>query len=100
MLKQAKKKGKAIVVCTQERGVFFGYAVGRLDRDAITLEDARMCVYWSKETRSVLGLAANGPAEGSRVGPSVPELELRGISAIITCASKAVERWEKGPWKA
>lgn len=88
---------RPVIVCTDKRGVFFGYAE-KTDGDPITLTKARMCVYWSAATKGVLGLAATGPASGSKVGTAVPSIELRGITAVMDMTPEAVEAWERGPW--
>lgn len=92
----------AVVVCTARRGVFFGYtdmeSVAMIDRGVVTLRNARMAAYWSAETHGVLGLAAIGPQDGSRVGPRVSELTIESITAVMLCSPEAVERWEAEPW--
>ena len=90
-------KRKPVVVCTNYRGVFFGYA-GDTSGERLTLSDARMCVYWVKSLRGVMGLAAVGPCAGCRIGPSVSSIELRGITAIFDVSDCAVAAWEAGPW--
>ena len=94
--------GRAVVVTTAKRGVFFGYTketgIDIIDRTKVTLGNARMCKYWSQETRGVLGLASIGPQNGSRIGPRVPELTCEGITAVMVCAPEAIEVWEAAPW--
>jgi len=90
-------KERPVVVCTSHRGVFFGYATAT-DGDPIRLARSRMCVYWSADVKGVLGLAAGGPTAGCRIGPAVPLIELRGITAVIECSESAVAAWERGPW--
>lgn len=99
----AKKiEERAVVICTAKRGVFFGYAPGSaqeiVERGSVTLSRARMCVYWSATTKGVLGLAASGPKEGSRIGPRVPELACGEVTAVLVCSAESVEAWEKGLW--
>jgi len=90
---------RPVIICTDKRGVFFGYVAGDTKgKDPIDLLRARMCVFWSTATKGVLGLASTGPADGSRVGAAVPKIELRGITCVIECEPAAVERWERGPW--
>jgi hypothetical protein len=48
---------RAVMVTTQHRGVFFGYATDTTG-EAISLKRARMAVYWVADLRGVLGLAA------------------------------------------
>ena len=88
---------RKVVVTTSHRGVFFGTLAD--DRgEVVVLEDARSCVHWSMETRGFLGLAAHGPKSGSRVGPAVPRIELRGVTSVSDCSAEAVAAWEAGPW--
>lgn len=92
------KKEKAVVVCTDKKGVFFGYA-DNTRGDAITLKRARMCVYWSADMKGVMGLAAQGPSKTCRIGDAVPEIELRGITCVMACSDEAAKRWEDAPWQ-
>lgn len=93
------KKGTKVVVTTAHRGVFFGTLAAR-DGSTVTLADARNCLYWDRSIRGFLGLAESGPSKGSRVGPSVGELELFDVTSITRCTPKAAEQWEKAPWSA
>ena len=88
-----------VVVTTDhnKRGVFQGILESQ--KNGLTvLRDARMAVYWTQATHGVLGLAANGPADGSRIGPAVPQIELTGVTAVIDMTEKAVARWAAEPW--
>lgn len=91
--------GSHVVVTTdnQRRGVFGGILESRSD-DIVVLTNARNCIYWSKETRGVLGLAAIGPQSGSRIGPAVPKIELNGVTAVIEMTEQAQTAWESEPW--
>jgi hypothetical protein len=92
-------KGRAVVITTEWRGVFFGYVADDSDAPTkIVLTDARMCNYWSRDVKGVLGLAANGPTQGCRIGPKVPSFEAWKITAIINCTDNAVTAWEGAPW--
>ena len=86
-----------LVVTTAHRGVFFGYGK-ESDSETIVLERARMCLYWPAETRGVLGLAVTGPAKGSKVGPSVPRITLRDVTAVMATTREAADRWERTSW--
>lgn len=90
---------KFVVVTTDKdrRGVFSGF-LEKKDGDTVVLSDARMAVYWSEETRGVLGLASIGPQQGSKITPSVPSIELNGITSVIDCTKKAQKLWEDEPW--
>lgn len=100
-------KGKFVVVTTDssKRGVFAGELVGsnRVKKDSeimwiVKLKNARMAVYWSSATRGVLGLASIGPQKGSRISPSIPAIELEGVTSIMDCTEKAKKLWESEPW--
>jgi hypothetical protein len=91
-----KTKERAVVVTTEHRGVFFGYAKDT-DGDVIKLRAARNCVYWSQVVRGFVGLAATGPDKLSKVGPAA-DIEVRKITSIIECTPEAVTAWESAPW--
>ncbi len=98
--KSAAKKSAAerpVIVTTAHRGVFFGYA-GDVDGETITLERARLCVYWSQDVKGFLGLASAGPTAGCRIGPAVPGIILRAITSVVAVSPEAVARWEAAPW--
>ena len=92
--------GKPVVVTTEHRGVFFGYLEDGQDKSPseITLTNCRMCVYWSANTKGVLGLAATGPTTDCRVTHRVPKMCAYKITAILDCTPEATEKWESGPW--
>jgi hypothetical protein len=97
-MKENKTDGvKALVVTTAHRGVFFGYGTPS-DAATIVLERARMCVYWSAELKGVCGLAAQGPSKSCRIGPAVPRLTLREVTAVMEATEDAAKNWEKELW--
>jgi hypothetical protein len=87
---------KAVLVTTEHRGVFFGYAKDT-SGDTIKLRAARNCIYWPAENKGFLGLASDGPIKGARVGPPA-DIELRAITCVALCTEKAVSAWESEPW--
>ena len=95
-----KKKRMAVVTTdSTRRGVFFGEVVKHdIANGVCTLNDAQMCVYWSRETRGVVGLASIGPQAGSRVTPIIPFIELNGVTAIIDATGGAASAWREMPW--
>lgn len=97
-MSKAKSSDKAVVVCTDKRGVFFGYT-SKTDGATVTIKRARMCVRWDEDTRGVVGLAASGPGKGCRVTAPAPSIELRGITCVMECDPVAVEAWERSPWQ-
>lgn len=93
-----KTSERPVLVTTSHRGVFFGYAT-KTDGDQIALKRARNCIYWSSDVKGFMGLAANGPTAGCRIGPAA-DITLRNITAVLEVAPAAVEHWEKAPWRS
>lgn len=99
MKKQTKAAASAerpVIVTTEHRGVFFGYATDT-DGETITLARARNCVYWSADCKGFMGLASSGPTQGCRIGPAA-DITVRNITAVLECTPEAVTAWEKQPW--
>lgn len=96
-MKKKSKLGRAVVVTTAHRGVFFGYA-DKTDGDTIALRQARLCVYWSSDLRGFMGLAAYGPGDGCKIGPAA-DIELRAITSVVAVSPEAEKRWLAAPWK-
>jgi hypothetical protein len=87
---------RPVLVTTAHRGVFFGYA-DKTDGETITLKRARLCVYWSADCKGFMGLAANGPTKGCKIGPAA-DITIRNITAVLECTPDAVNAWEEAPW--
>jgi hypothetical protein len=87
---------QAVLVTTDKRGVFFGYATDT-SGDVINLRRARNCIYWPAGTKGFLGLCSMGPQKGSRVGPPA-NIQLRGITCVAEVEPAAVVVWEQAPW--
>jgi len=88
-------KEKAVLVTTEFRGVFFGYAT-KTDGDVIKLRSARNCIYWDSSVGGFIGLAEKGPGPNCRIGARA-NIELRKITAVVEVSNQAVEAWEKAP---
>jgi hypothetical protein len=82
---------KPYLVTTEYRGVFFGYA-DDTSGDTITLKNARNCIYWPPTQGGFMGLAADGPAKGARIGATA-DIELRKITSILPVSETAAKRW-------
>ena len=89
--------GRPVLVTTVHRGVFFGYA-DKTDGETITLKRSRLAVYWSADCKGFMGLAANGPSSGCRIGPAA-DIELRNITAVVAVTPEAEAKWIAAPWK-
>ena len=62
------KPERPVIVTTEHRGVFFGYATDT-DGETISLKRSRLCIYWSADVKGFMGLAAAGPSSPCRIGP-------------------------------
>ena len=82
---------KPYLVTTDFRGVFFGYA-SDVSGDRIALKNARACIYWPSTVGGFMGLAADGPAKGSRIGATA-DIELRTITTVSPVSEDAAKRW-------
>lgn len=90
-------KARPVLVTTEFRGVFFGYAT-KTDGDTIKLTRARNCIYWSEDVKGFLGLCSSGPTAGCRIGPPA-DIELRKVTCVAEVSDVAVAAWESQPWR-
>jgi hypothetical protein len=88
---------QAVLVTTEYRGVFFGYATDTIGHN-IKLRRGRNCLYWSADVKGFLGLAVTGPTENCRVGPAA-DIDIRNVTSVAKCTKEAVKAWESAPWK-
>lgn len=88
---ESKKIERAVIVCTEHRGVFFGYATDT-SGDKIDLKRARMAIRFGT-TRGVMELAETGPTRNSLVSARA-DLEVRRVSAVMEVTPAAAEKWE------
>lgn len=93
-----KPKERYVLVTTAHRGVFAGYATDT-SGDTIKLRQGRNCIYWSRDCKGFLGLAAAGPAASCRIGPAA-DIELRNITSVSEVTDAAREAWERQPWSS
>ena len=85
------KKARPVIICTEHRGVFFGYAQDT-SKDVIHLKSARMAIYWGT-TKGVMQLAETGPTSTSKIS-SRADIEVRKITAVFEVTPAAVKAWE------
>lgn len=88
---ESNKAERAVIVCTEHRGVFFGYATDT-SGDKIELKRARMAIRFGT-TRGVMELAETGPTHNSLVSARA-DLEVRRVSAVMEVTPAAAEKWE------
>ena len=76
-----KMRERPVVVTTVHRGVFFGYATDTRGK-TITLNRARLCVYWSEDMKGFMGLADTGPSSSCRIGPAA-DITVHGVTSVV-----------------
>ncbi len=85
---------RPVIVCANN-AIVFGYSKCTT-KATITLERARWAYYYVN-VGSHLGLATDGPQEGSRIG-GTGTITLRGnIVCVIECTPEAAEKWNSFP---
>lgn len=88
------KSERPVIVCTEYRGVFFGYAADT-SGDTVHLRAARMAIYWGT-TRGVLELAHSGPTPKSKISAPA-DIEVRKITSVFEVTPEAEARWKEAP---
>lgn len=83
--------GRPVIVCTEHRGVFFGYA-NDTKGDVIDLAAARMAIAFGT-TRGVMELAETGPTSRSKISARA-DIEVRKVTAVFEVTPTAAEKWE------
>lgn len=97
----SETNGQAVLVTTQHRGVFFGNLIGEANKDKVVLANCRNVLYWDAATKGFLGLAANGPTKGCRVGPAANgSSTLFDVTGVFTCTPEAVKAFQESQWTA
>lgn len=86
------KTRQAVLVCTDKRGVVFGYT-DNPTADPIALEGARMALYWSSDVGGVFGLADIGPTDDCKISATTKSVSLSGITAIFQVEPNAEKAW-------
>jgi hypothetical protein len=90
----AKKTERPVIVCTEFRGVFFGYAADTAG-DRFMLKNARMAIYFGTK-RGILELAETGPTSASRISARA-DIDVRKITAVLEVTPEAAAKWEAAP---
>lgn len=86
-----KQEERPVIVCTEHRGVFFGYA-GDTTGSVINLKRARMAIRFGT-TRGIMELAETGPTSNSKISARA-DIEARKITAVFEVTETAAKNWE------
>ena len=87
----AKSKERPVIVCTEHRGVFFGYATDTSGSEC-KLRAARMAISFGT-TRGVMELAETGPTSRSKISARA-DIDVRKITAVFEVTEAAAKKWE------
>lgn len=85
-----------VLVTTQHRGVFFGYAdPSKIQERSFSLQRVRCCISWASSIGGFLGLSSKGPDSNCRIGTEAVEVLLHDITSVTQCTEAAVAAWTK-----
>lgn len=90
----AKKVERPVIVTTEHRGVFFGYATETTGA-TIDLKRARMAIAFGT-TRGLMELAETGPNARSKISARA-DLAIRKVTAVFAVTEAAAAKWEAAP---
>lgn len=85
------KQERPVIVTTEHRGVFFGYATDT-SGSSINLRRARMAIYWGT-TRGLMQLAETGPTGLSKISARA-DMDVRKVTAVLEVTPEAAKAWE------
>lgn len=88
---KSKSTERPVIVCTQHRGVFFGYAEDTTG-ETVLLKRARMAIYWGT-TKGVMQLCESGPTTNSKISARA-DVDLRNVTAVFEVTADATKAWE------
>ena len=86
-----KSNSRPVIVCTEHRGVFFGYSADTTG-DVVHLKNARMAIRFGT-TRGVMELAETGPTSSSKISARA-DIEVRKITSVFEVTPAATSKWE------
>lgn len=87
----SNQKDRPVIVCTEHRGVFFGYAT-QTGGTEVKLRGARMAIAFGT-TRGVMELAETGPTSRSKISARA-DIDVRKVTAVFEVTPSAADKWE------
>ena len=88
------RNARPVIVCTEHRGVFFGYATDTSGTE-VHLKSARMAIQFGT-TRGVMQLAETGPTAASKISARA-DIDVRKVTAVFEVTPEAAKAWEAAP---
>lgn len=92
----------AVLITTDstKRGVFMGFIDPKdADKETLVADEVRMCIFWDKDVKGVVGLAATGPTKNCRISKAAKRATIKGVTAVLELTDEAIKAWKKEPWK-
>ena len=86
-----KQATRPVIVYTEHRGVFFGYATDTSGAE-IKLTGARMAISFGT-TRGIMELAETGPTAQSKISARA-DIDVRKVTAVFEVTAAATKAWE------
>lgn len=85
---------KAVILTTEHRGVFFGYAEDDADLSKTTqgLKNARMAIRW-QPTKGIAELAKDGPNNNSIIGDTADWPVIHKVTGVMLVTPEAEKKW-------
>ena len=85
-----------VLVTTQHRGVFFGFAdPAKIGERSFALKRCRCCISWASSIGGFLGLSSKGPDSNCRIGTEAVEVLLHDVTSVTQCTEAAVAAWNR-----
>jgi len=91
---------KKIILCCGQNGraVIYGTVTkAPVAGEPVMLTDARMVLYWSAACGGLLGLAARGPQDDTRITHAVPTVVETVWQEWVECTEEAAEGLDSWP---
>ena len=88
---------RPVLVTTLHRGVFFGLTSAAEGAEIVKLYGCRNVLYWPQACRGFLGLAANGPLPGAKIGYAAVSTELRNVTSVTDLSAEVADAFTSFP---
>lgn len=94
-----EQEGSFFIVLTEFKEIFAGWSKSDPNADIIVLNNVRQVIYYSSDTKGLLGLAANGPGKESRISSECPQMIIRRPVNVLLASPAAADKFSTVIWK-
>lgn len=84
----------AVLVTTNNRGIYYGHLARDNGSESVVLERARAVISWDTGHHGFLYLATHGPKDVAEVSPACERMTVYGIATMADCSLAATEAWD------